>query len=162
MAILRQWLLSLTLAALAGALVSLLAPKGATQKALRTVVAVFLLSVLLLPVAQLRGVPLTLPQPQESAVPAQEQALEELLQSQALQAQQTAVSSVLQRALTQEGAIFGQITFVTDNPNGTRIQITQVQIPLHGACVVSAQELERLVLAETGLNIKIRMVTMGE
>jgi len=162
MAILRQWLLSLTFAALAGMLVSLLAPKGATQKALRTVAAVFLLAVLFLPAAQLRDIPLTLPQMQENTSPPQEQNLEALLQAQTLQAQQAAVSGILQRTLLQASTNFGQITFETDNPDGTRIQITEAQIPLHSTCTVTAQELERLVLTETGIQLKIRMVTMGE
>jgi len=55
---LREWALTVALSALAGGIVWLLAPKGSVQKAVRAVVAVFLLCAFLSPLLVRKGGPL--------------------------------------------------------------------------------------------------------
>ena len=55
---LRNWALTVALSALAGGIVWLLAPKGSVQKAVRTVVAVFLLGAFLSPLLGRAGNPI--------------------------------------------------------------------------------------------------------
>lgn len=55
MEIFRQWAFSLVISGIAGTVVSLLAPRGNTEKALRTVIGVFVVCVLCSPLAELGG-----------------------------------------------------------------------------------------------------------
>lgn len=65
----RTWALTVALSALAGGIVWLLAPKGSVQKAVRTVVAVFLLCAFLSPLFARRGMAFEWLLPEEAAAP---------------------------------------------------------------------------------------------
>ncbi len=51
----RQWAFSLIISGIAGTLVSLLSPRGNTEKALRTVIGIFIVSSLCSPLVQLKS-----------------------------------------------------------------------------------------------------------
>lgn len=61
MDVLRQWALCVMIAAAAGTLVCLISPRGATDKAVRTVVGIFVVSTICMPLTELDIKEITLP-----------------------------------------------------------------------------------------------------
>lgn len=61
MDVLRQWALCVMIAAAAGTLVCLISPRGATDKAVRTVVGIFVVSTICMPLSELDIKEITLP-----------------------------------------------------------------------------------------------------
>lgn len=61
MDMLRQWLISLVFAALAGTLISVISPKGSTEKTLKTVVGIFIIAAICSPLSELESADFSLP-----------------------------------------------------------------------------------------------------
>jgi len=124
----RTWALTIALAALAGGIVWLLAPKGSVQKAVRTVVAVFLLCAFLSPLFDRRGIDFTLLLPEDAAaptIPGFDETISRQLQS--------AVEAELIRRISgvlEERKISGQILVRTDILPGGGINIATAKVAL--------------------------------
>ena len=99
---LRAWALSVAMAALAGGLVWLLAPKGSVQKALRTLIAVFLLCAFLSPFFTRGGIEL-------------DWILPEIPDSPTIPALEDTVNKQLKTAVEEENA--GRVRVVLDERN---------------------------------------------
>lgn len=61
MDMLKQWLISLVFAAMAGTLISVISPKGSTEKTLKTVVGIFIIAAICSPLTELGATDFTLP-----------------------------------------------------------------------------------------------------
>ena len=61
MDMLKQWLISLIFAALAGTLISVVSPKGSSEKTLKTVVGIFIISAICAPLTELEPMDFSLP-----------------------------------------------------------------------------------------------------
>lgn len=61
MYMLKQWLISLVFAAMAGTLISVISPKGSTEKTLKTVVGIFIIAAICSPLTELETADFTLP-----------------------------------------------------------------------------------------------------
>lgn len=61
MDMLRQWLISLVFAAMAGTLISVVSPKGSGEKALKTVIGIFIIAAICSPLTELESSDFSLP-----------------------------------------------------------------------------------------------------
>ncbi|MDR0884273.1 MAG: hypothetical protein LBN05_06690 [Oscillospiraceae bacterium] len=155
----RSWLLSVTAAALAGMLVYILAPKGSTKKAVRTVAAVFFLTAFFLPFGQISLTDVTWSQPPraiEQTVPAQ---LEETVLSQMVEAQKAVIAQIVageaQRLGTPPPA---HIEFGTDISADGGIHIVQVGIQWGDTVQNPAaltRAIEQKIRETTGLEVQV-------
>jgi hypothetical protein len=130
MEFLRSWMLSITAAALAGMLVYVLAPKGGTKKAVRTVTAVFFLASFFLPFAKFASGDFIMPnfEPEE-AYQTMPPALEQALENQVLRAQQEVISQIINEELARRNLpSANEIAFDTDILPDGRIAIGRVSI----------------------------------
>ena len=152
---LRTWALSVAMAALAGGVVWLLAPKGSVQKAVRTVVAVFLLCAFLSPFLTRGGVSLDWIMPELLGVPAAP-ALEETVARQL----KTAVEEELRRqilSVLEERGVSGEISLDTSIwPDGS-IEIVTAKVVLPPG--TGTRGLAAEIKARAGLDVE---VTAGE
>jgi hypothetical protein len=126
---LRTWALSVAMAALAGGVVWLLAPKGSVQKALRTLIAVFLLCAFLSPFFTRGGIRLDwiLPERQDTPVTP---ALEDTVARQLKTAVEEEIGGRMQAVLDTRG-VAGQIILDTSIwPDGSiEIVTARVLVP---------------------------------
>ena len=125
----RTWMLTIALAALAGGIVWLLVPKGSVQKAVRTVVAVFLLCAFLSPLLNRKGIDFALLLPEESAaptIPGFDETVSRQLQAAVEQELTRRISGIL-----ESQKISGQILVRTDIlPDGSiNIATAKVTLP---------------------------------
>ncbi len=155
MEILRQWIISVSFAAIAGALIYLLAPKGSTERAVRTVVAVFLIASVAAPLTGLKENKVNLSGAGTPVLQQNASALEDLLLQQANETTQDTLQGILKAYLEQRGLSAGQILLKTDILDNGRIEIREVKIKLDGTARVTAGELEEAILTQTGLTVKV-------
>ena len=141
MEFLRSWMLSVTSSALAGMLVYILAPKGGTKKAVRTVAAVFFLTAFFLPFGKLAAGDFILPDfALEDSSQAMPPALEEALQSQVLRAREDAIAQTVEAELARRGLPPAEIEFGMDILPEGGIAITVVRIQWSGEYSADTQE----------------------
>jgi len=125
---LRTWALTVAIAALAGGIVRLLAPKGAVEKALRTAVAVFLLSAFLTPLFAQGGLDFHWVLPQEVVPPGLER-FEAELSRQTEAAVVAHLHNAMQAVLTAR-ELDGQILLETDILSDGSIDIVTARVVL--------------------------------
>lgn len=154
----KQWVLSVTFAALAGTLIYLLAPKGATERAMRTVVAVFLIAAIFLPFASLRDIDLSLPAANELQLERGAKQLEDAVAERALLSAREAVCAVIRQELELREIRYGQIVLNMDIQEDTSIGIREAYVELAEGNPVSPQELEKQLLEATGIDIRVILV----
>ena len=147
---LRNWALTVALAALAGGIVRLLTPKGSVQKAVRTVVAVFLLCAFLSPLFNRGKVGLDWILPEEAQAPTLP-----ALELEMARQLQTAVEAELRRRM--EGVLAargvdGQISLRTDILSDGSIEIVTAKAVVRGG---SINGLAAALKAETELDVEI-------
>jgi len=148
---LRTWALTVALAALAGGIVRLLAPKGSVEKSVRVVVAVFLLSAFLSPMFSRSGQGLDWVFPEVPAF-TQLSALELEIVRQMQGTVETELHNRMQRVLDSRG-LLGQILLRTDILSDGSIEIVTAQVILpHGSDI---RGLAAALLAETELDVEI-------
>jgi len=155
MSTLRTWALSVAMAALAGGVVWLLAPKGNVQKALRALIAVFLLCAFLTPFFIRTGVDLDWILPDIQSTP-ELPALENAVARQLKTAVEEEIAKCIAAVLAARN-VSGQISLDTSIwPDGSIEIITaQVLVP-PGA---DTRGLAAAIKAQTELDVKI---TTGE
>ena len=148
---LRTWALTVAIAALAGGIVRLLTPRGSVEKAVRVVVAVFLLAAFLSPMFGRGGVSLdwVLPEPQE---PPTISALELEVVRQVQSAVEDELHSRIERVLAAWN-LEGQILLGTDILSGGSIEIVTAQVVLPPGS--AAAGLAAAIWDETGLDVEI-------
>jgi len=148
---LRTWALSVAMAAMAGGLVWLLAPKGSVQKALRALISVFLLCAFLSPFFAHGGISLDWILPDIQDVPLSP-ALEDMVSRQLKTAVEEEIAKRIQAVLASRN-ISGQITLDTSIwPDGSiEIVTAEVQVP-PGA---DTRGLAAAIKTETELDVKI-------
>jgi len=151
MEMLRTWALSVALAALAGGVVRLLAPKGAVEKSVRVVVAVFLLSAFLAPVVTRGGATLDWVFPQLQVPPANH-ALQHEMARQMQGAIEVELRNRMRHVLDTRG-LDGQITLGTSilSDGSIDIVLARVEIPPGGNTTGLAAALRH----ETGFEVEI-------
>ena len=150
---LRTWALSVAMAALAGGVVWLLAPKGSVQKALRALIAVFLLCAFLTPFFTRSGVSLDWILPDMQGTPGLP-ALEDTVARQLKTAVEQEIIRRIDAVLSARG-IDGQIFLDTSilPDGGIEIVTAEVVVP-PGA---GTRGLAAAVKTETELDVKIIM-----
>jgi len=148
---LRTWALSIAMAALAGGIVWLLAPKGGVQKALRTLLAVFLLCSFLTPFFTRGGVSLDWILPDILDTPVTP-ALEDTVARQLKTAVEEEIAKRINAVLSKRGAA-GQISLDTSIlPDGSiEIVTAQVLVPQG----TDTRGLAAAIKAETELDVEI-------
>ena len=151
MEMLRTWTLSVAMAALAGGLVWLLAPKGSVQKALRTLIGVFLLCAFLSPFFQRGGIRLDWILPDIQDAPAIPE-LEDTVKRQLKTAVEEEIAGRVQAVLDERG-LAGKMSLDTSIwPDGSiEIVTAQVLVP-PGA---DTRELAADIKARAGLDVEI-------
>jgi len=149
---LRSWALTVALSALAGGIVWLLAPKGSVQKAVRTVVAVFLLGAFLSPLLGRAGNPIDWEWPGEPPTLA---GLDEAVSRQLQAAVEQEIKGRMAGVLEARGIDFqpGQILLETDIlPEGSiNIAAAGVTVPKGADTAGLKEELG----AATGLEVEV-------
>jgi len=148
---LRTWVLSIAMAALAGGLVWLLAPKGNVQKALRALIATFLLCAFLSPFFLRGGVSLDWILPDIPNAPVTP-ALEETVSRQLKTAVEEEIAKRIQAVLDERG-LAGQISLDTSIwPDGSiEIVTARVLVP-PGA---EPRGLAAALKAQAGLDVEL-------
>ncbi|MCL2494619.1 MAG: hypothetical protein FWE98_03045 [Oscillospiraceae bacterium] len=148
---LRTWVLSIAMAALAGGLVWLLAPKGNVQKALRALIATFLLCAFLSPFFLRGGVSLDWILPDILDTPTIP-ALEETVSRQLKTAVEEEIAKRIQAVLDERGLAGGQILLDTSIwPDGSiEIVTARVLVP-PGA---DTRGLAAALKAQAGLDVE--------
>ena len=121
---LRSWALTVALSALAGGIVWLLAPKGSVQKAVRMVVAVFLLSAFLTPVLRAGSINWELP---EALPPPSIAGFDEVVSKQLQAAVEEEIRGRYARILEARG-LAGQIDLRTDILSDGSINIASAKV----------------------------------
>jgi len=151
MEVLRTWALTVALAALAGGIVRLLAPKGAVEKSVRVVVAVFLLSAFLSPIVTRGGASLDWVLPQLQAPPANH-ALQREMAQQMQRAIEIELRNRMRHVLDSRG-LDGQIYLSTSilSDGSIDIVLARVEIPHGGNTTGLAAALRH----ETGFEVEI-------
>lgn len=127
---LQSWALCIVFSAVGALLVHALTPKGATEKAMRVMLALFMLSAILSPFLSGKGVTLTLPS--QDGATAQEQmdaALEKVNRSLAEQAR-AGLEEKAQRALEEMDVTGAEIQVDMDITDDSIISITELKILL--------------------------------
>jgi len=148
---LRAWALSVAMAALAGGLVWLLAPKGSVQKALRALIGVFLLCAFLSPFFMRGGINLDwiLPEIQSAPVPP---ALGDTVSRQLKTAVEEEIAKRIQAVLDGRN-LAGQISLDTSIwPDGS-IEIVKAQVLVPPG--TDTRGLSAALKAEAGLDVEI-------
>jgi len=149
---LRTWALTVALAALAGGIVRLLTPKGSVEKAVRTVVAVFLLSAFLSPMLSRGGVNLDWILPAEFDQAPTLHAFELEIARQVQEAVEAELRSRIERVLAARN-LDGQILIRTDILSGGSIEIVTAQVILPPGS--DANGLAAALKAEIELDVEI-------
>ena len=151
MSTLRTWALSVAMAALAGGLVWLLAPKGSVQKALRTLIAVFLLCAFLSPFFARGGIRLDWILPDTQSTPAIPE-LEDTVKRQLKTAVEEEIVGRVQAVLDERGLARNIALDTSIWPDGSiEIVTAQVLVP-PGA---DTRELAADIKARAGLDVEI-------
>lgn len=127
---LQSWAMCIVFSAVGALLVHALAPKGATEKAMRVMVALFVLSAILSPFLSGEGISLTLPsQGFENMEDQMDAALEKVNRSVAEQARRS-IEEQAQSALAQIGITDAEIQVDMDIADNSVISITELKISL--------------------------------
>ena len=148
---LRTWALSIAMAALAGGVVWLLAPKGNVQKALRALIAVFLLCAFLSPFFLRGGISLDWILPEMQSIP-MTPALEDTVKRQLKTAVEEEIAKRMQAVLNTRG-ITGQISLDTSIwPDGS-IEIVTVQVLVPPGA--DTRGLAAAIKTQAGMDVKI-------
>ncbi|MDR2687196.1 MAG: hypothetical protein LBB75_05540 [Oscillospiraceae bacterium] len=148
---LRTWALSVAMAALAGGLVWLLAPKGSVQKALRTLIGVFLLCAFLSPFFTRADIALDWILPETQSAPVLP-ALEDTLARQLKTAVEEEIGGRID-AVLNERAITGQISLDTSIwPDGS-IEIVTARVLVPPG--TDTRGLAAALKAQAGLDVEI-------
>ena len=151
MSTLRTWALSVAMAALAGGVVWLLAPKGNVQKALRALIAVFLLCAFLTPFFTRGGVNLDWILPDSQSAPGIP-ALEETVARQLKTAVEEEIAKRIDAVLAARG-VSGQISLDTSiHPDGS-IEIVTAQVLVPPG--TDTRGLAAAIKAQAELDVKI-------
>jgi len=148
---LRTWALSVAMAALAGGLMWLLAPKGSVQKALRALIAVFLLCAFLSPFFMRGGINLDWILPDIQSTPVTP-ALEDTVSRQLKTAVEEEIAGRIQ-AVLGERSLAGQISLDTSIwPDGS-IEIVKAQVLVPPG--TDTRGLAAALKAQAGLDVEI-------
>ncbi|MCL1952869.1 MAG: hypothetical protein FWF60_08590 [Oscillospiraceae bacterium] len=148
---LRTWALSVAMAALAGGVVWLLAPKGSVQKALRTLIAVFLLCAFLTPFFTRADINLDWILPDTRRSP-ETPALEDTVARQLKTAVEEEIAKRINAVLSGRGAA-GQISLDTSIlPDGSIEIVTARVAVLPGT---DTRGLAAAIKAQAGLDVQV-------
>jgi hypothetical protein len=152
---LRNWAICVALSALAGGVIWLLSPKGAVQKALQAVVAVFLLCAFLSPLFTQSEITLEwiAPEPQNAPV---SPALEKTLLEQQRLAVEQALEAQLRQTLEGRGITEAKFLIQTDILDDGSIEIVAVQAVLPAGSK-NSEALQTALREATGLEVEIQV-----
>ena len=148
---LRNWALTVALAALAGGIVRLLTPKGSVQKAVRVVVAVFLLCAFLSPLLSRGGTSFDWILP-EMAEPPTIAGFDEEVSRQIQAAVESEIRGRVERVLA-ERSVEGQIYLRTDILSDGSIEIVTAEVVVPPG--TNTTGLAAQLKSETELDVKI-------
>ena len=151
MSSLRAWALSLAMAALAGGLVWLLAPKGSVQKALRALIAVFLLCAFLSPFFARGGIHLDWVLPDMQAAPVTP-ALEDTVSRQLKTAVEEEIAKRMQAVLEERG-LAGQISLDTSIWADGSIEIVTARVLVPPG--TDTRGLAAAIKTQAGLDVEV-------
>lgn len=125
---LQSWALCITFSAVGALLVHALAPKGATEKAMRVMISLFLLSAILSPLLSGNGITLTLPDQGTGNLEAQVEAAQQKVNLALAQQARQEIEEAAQLALAEIGVTQVEIQVDMDIADDSIISITELKI----------------------------------
>jgi hypothetical protein len=130
---LQSWALCIVFSAVGALLVHALTPKGATEKAMRVMIALFLLSALLSPFLSGKGIKLTMPTQDSGDLDAQMKAAVEKVNRSLAQEARREIEEKARQALAEIGVSGAEIQVDMDIAEDSIISITELKIFLPDA-----------------------------
>lgn len=125
---LQSWALCITFSAVGAFLVHALAPKGATEKAMRVMISLFLLSAILSPLLTGKGITLTLPDQGTGDLDEQVEAVQEKVNLALAQQARQEIEEAAQQALAEIGISEAEIQVDMDIADDSIISITELKV----------------------------------
>lgn len=151
MDMLKQWLISLAFAAMAGTLISVISPKSSVEKTLKTVVGIFIISAICSPLTELESADFSLPVFAESNLVQPEEGINDYL-AKALEAEVCSRLSECAKRLNVE--IDGVVIEAETDEDGCII-IHKVVIKIQNYEYQSAQKAADALSEELGMPVTL-------
>ena len=125
---LQSWALCITFSAVSALLVHALVPKGATEKAIRVMISLFLLSAILSPFLSGKGITLTLPDQGTGDLEAQVEAAQEKINLTLVQQARQKIEEAAKLSLAEIGVTEAEIQVDMDIAEDSIISITELKV----------------------------------
>ena len=125
---LQSWALCITFSAFGALLVHALVPKGATEKAIRVMISLFLLSAILSPFLSGKGITLTLPDQGTGDLEAQVEAAQEKINLTLVQQARQKIEEAAKLSLAEIGVTEAEIQVDMDIAEDSIISITELKV----------------------------------
>ena len=125
---LQSWALCITFSAGGALLVHALVPKGATEKAIRVMISLFLLSAILSPFLSGKGITLTLPDQGTGDLEAQVEAAQEKINLTLVQQARQKIEEAAKLSLAEIGVTEAEIQVDMDIAEDSIISITELKV----------------------------------
>lgn len=147
---LKQWLVSLVFACIAGAAVSAVSPKGNSEKTLKTIVGIFIIAAICAPLSELKN--------KDFSVAAFSPAFEELnendMDEYALKSLENEIESRVSEIIQKHRLNVGEIKIKAENIDGCII-IHDIIINMQKDGYKSAQYAARIISDELGIPVTL-------
>ena len=125
---LQSWALCITFSAVGALLVHALVPKGATEKAIRVMISLFLLSAILSPFLSGKGITLTLPDQCTGDLESQVEAAQEKINLTLVQQARQKIEEAAKLSLAEIGVTEAEIQVDMDIAEDSIISITELKV----------------------------------
>ncbi len=162
MEVIRDWALSLCLAALAGMMVHILTPAGNMDRIVKTVVAVFMLCALFSPLLLQKNIELKLPENTDVSQNETYLQLEETLRSEMEEQVKRQITELVKAELEKSGIHEAKIRINMDTNEDNRISINSVTLVLPPEQEDKVDTLRKSINDNLGLDANIRCATQEE
>lgn len=153
----KQWAICITLSAVAGAIIYVLSPKGATEKAVKTVISLFIITAILSPFISGKGIKLDVSFSESPGYSVNVKQLQEKINDQLKNSAGEEIKKKIETILKDFGVTGGQIVVSTDiNKKGSIfIKETSVMIPRKYSSL--SKEIKDKIKKDTGLDAEIKV-----
>lgn len=153
----RQWALCITLSAIAGAVIYILSPKGATEKAVKTVVSLFIITAILSPFISGKGIKLNLKLSQTPSYSVNANQLQEKINEQLKSRAEEEIEKKIETILKKSGIEGGQIAISTDIDKEGSISIKETRLIIPKKYSAYLAKIKGEIKDTTGLDAEIEI-----
>ena len=150
MDMLKQWIISLIFACAAGTLVSVISPKGSTEKTLRTIVGIFVIAAVCAPLSEMRTENLTFPVLAHEFSDFSESGMDDYV----LKAVENEICRKILEITEKKELPSGEITVKAENNDGCII-IHEILIKLQNDGSEAGQKTAELLSKELGIPVTL-------